>query len=132
MQELVKIAYVDSSKCIACEMCIKSCKKNCFTMIEKEGKIVSEFKDNGCDKCGACVKNCPADAIVLNVTKKGKAEDYLVSNYHDCDACEECVKICPEGFEIVYEKKHIYAHNKKHISEREIKKILFLCKSHTH
>lgn len=44
--------------CIACGVCVKSCRENAITL--KEGKITIDQK--ACTHCGRCAKSCPTEA----------------------------------------------------------------------
>ncbi len=42
-----------------------------------------------CKKCGVCVKNCPAEAIVLGVLPRVERKK--------CVGCASCIAVCPTG-----------------------------------
>lgn len=44
--------------------------------------------DSGCERCGLCVKRCPAKAIILSSEK-------LRWNW-SCEGCLRCINICPQ------------------------------------
>jgi len=60
----------DVEKCIACEICSKTCPISCITVIGKreEGKptkICTQFQvdHSKCMHCGLCVESCPKHAV---------------------------------------------------------------------
>jgi uncharacterized Fe-S center protein len=57
--------------------------------LEMHAKVKPVFKQNKCKACGLCVKNCPADAIVL--------EEYAVMDKAKCIGCATCIAVCPYG-----------------------------------
>lgn len=59
---VAKIEY-DISKCTGCTMCTIVCPHAVFEMNNKKAHLV--FKDR-CMECGACMVNCPADAIQVS------------------------------------------------------------------
>lgn len=54
-------------------------------------KRVAKFNHAVCVACGACVKECPREAIFIN---KGC---YAVGKAELCVGCGKCAKICPSG-----------------------------------
>jgi len=54
---------LSTEKCIGCRRCTEVCPHRVFIMSDKQAKI--EYKDR-CMECGACAKNCPANAITVN------------------------------------------------------------------
>ncbi len=63
LKDVVTLEY-DISRCIGCRMCTEVCPHNVFEM--KNGKSFITNRDK-CMECGACMMNCPAEAI--NVQK---------------------------------------------------------------
>jgi MinD superfamily P-loop ATPase len=57
-------AYINSSKCISCGLCMSYCRFNAIT-----DYIVDPLS---CEGCGVCVKFCPAAAIDFNEEKCGE------------------------------------------------------------
>lgn len=58
-----------SENCIKCKRCLKDiCFANAISFNE-ETKLI-EINQNKCRGCGACVNNCPHDAIKITYTKK--------------------------------------------------------------
>lgn len=56
---VAKITY-DASKCIGCKMCVIVCPHAVFTVCGN--KAILSYRDR-CMECGACMRNCIADAI---------------------------------------------------------------------
>jgi len=52
----------DSSKCVACTLCVEVCPHNVFRMINKKAELVDRDK---CMECGACALNCKTQAITV-------------------------------------------------------------------
>ena len=51
---------LDENKCTGCPMCLDVCPHAVFKMNSKH--VVIQNRD-ACMECGACSRNCPADAI---------------------------------------------------------------------
>jgi len=47
-------------KCIGCKRCTEVCPHRVFEIIEEKAIIIDK---DSCIECGACVLNCPVDAI---------------------------------------------------------------------
>ena len=52
----------DAGLCNGCEMCAVVCPHAVFTM---DGRLAVLADSQGCMECGACMVNCPTDAIVV-------------------------------------------------------------------
>lgn len=50
-------------KCIGCTLCTQVCPHAVFEMKDNKARIADL---NACMECGACVNNCPAQAIEVN------------------------------------------------------------------
>ncbi|SPY43665.1 ferredoxin [Peptoniphilus harei] len=73
------VAVVDKEKCVACMKCINICPKKIIslrpykskTVVEckslDSGKVVRNNCSIGCIGCGICEKNCPKDAIHVEI-----------------------------------------------------------------
>lgn len=96
------LPVVKLENCVACGACVEACPRGIIELVDKEAKIVvacvskdkpKVTKDScqvGCIKCKICVKNCPAEAIVV----EGGA---AVIDQAKCTACGVCVEKCPTG-----------------------------------
>ncbi len=65
-------------------------------------KRVAKFNPLLCVACGACVKECPREAISIY---KGC---YAVGNAEQCVGCGKCAKICPGGCIEILERRAGY------------------------
>ncbi len=59
----VSTLVLDKEKCIGCSLCTEVCPHIVFEMREKKAHI-RDF--NACMECGACVNNCPSEAISVS------------------------------------------------------------------
>ena len=53
---------LDDNQCTGCGMCVDVCPHEVFKMNSKHVTIQNR---DACMECGACSKNCPADAIFV-------------------------------------------------------------------
>ena len=56
---------------------------------KKGGKVPHPKGRSGCNRCGVCAKQCPADAIPLS--------DPKTVDSAKCISCMKCVSVCPTG-----------------------------------
>lgn len=70
-----------------------------FSFFSKKNKIGYTISEEGCIKCGLCVKNCPADAII----QKDKKSLPIISK-SECIVCGKCKEVCPSEV-ITYDKE---------------------------
>lgn len=59
------IAHVDSTKCVRCYTCVRTCPHAAVEMADYDEVIAARVVDLACRGCGACVANCPVRAIDL-------------------------------------------------------------------
>lgn len=59
------VAHVDSTKCIRCYTCVRTCPHAAAEMAEYDEVVAARIVDLACQGCGACVANCPVRAIEL-------------------------------------------------------------------
>jgi NAD-dependent dihydropyrimidine dehydrogenase PreA subunit len=52
-----------AEKCIGCGRCIEVCSHAVFRVDDKKARITDK---DLCMECGACAKNCPAEAISVD------------------------------------------------------------------
>lgn len=53
---------LDEEKCVGCGMCTIVCPHAVFSMNKNHARIIDR---DACMECGACAKNCAADAIFV-------------------------------------------------------------------
>ncbi|MEA4887840.1 MAG: RnfABCDGE type electron transport complex subunit B [Clostridiaceae bacterium] len=95
------IAHVDSSRCKACGLCVKTCPKSLIAIIPKHyqaytvscrnkwpGAQTRKNCKTGCIGCGRCHQVCPAGAITLDGPLA--SIDQLL-----CTHCGKCLEVCP-------------------------------------
>lgn len=54
---------LSTEKCIGCKKCLEVCPHGVFDINDTKVKIIDK---DMCMECGACAKNCPADAITVS------------------------------------------------------------------
>ena len=59
----VSSLVLDKDKCSGCRLCTEVCPQSVFEIYEQKARIV-DF--NACMECGACVTNCPTQALAVN------------------------------------------------------------------
>jgi len=59
------IAHVDSTKCVRCLTCIRSCPHAAVEMADYDDVTAARVVDLACQGCGVCAVNCPVQAIDL-------------------------------------------------------------------
>src|SRR5512142_648748 len=103
--------YVDPSRCIGCQSCVKACEE-CethrghsminFDFIDREETIATAALL--CWHCDdpTCAEVCPADAI-----KKGADGVVQSSLKPRCIACNNCVLACPFGIPKMETRMHL-------------------------
>lgn len=72
------ILTLDVEKCTGCRRCIMVCPHSVFAVRHKVASIV---KPNSCMECGACVKNCPENALYTNPDDGCGCAAYIISSW---------------------------------------------------
>ncbi len=83
LTNVVTLQY-DAQKCIGCQMCTTVCPRAVFEMEQKRAVMINRDQ---CIECGACMVNCPADAISVRAgvgCAKGILNDALGIQGSDC------------------------------------------------
>lgn len=57
-----KIVRINADKCSGCGLCVAACHEGALKMIDGKARLISEAY---CDGLGACLPECPADAITI-------------------------------------------------------------------
>ncbi|GBG58285.1 nitrite reductase [Sporomusaceae bacterium FL31] len=90
----------------AVSSCPNSCTKPQANDVGFKGVVEPLVDQAACVKCGACVRRCPAKAMVIE-----NAE--LVIDYNKCLACGVCIKLCPKkALQVGRKGYHIYVGGK--------------------
>lgn len=76
----------EARACLACDPapCVKACPTGAYTQ-RKGGGVVAKI--DLCNKCGACARACPVDAIYLD----------NIGTPFVCIHCGRCVSFCPHS-----------------------------------
>ena len=64
-----KLAFVDKKICVACGVCVKTCRKEAISIYKGCFAQVDEGK---CVGCGLCAKACPAGCISVKERSETK------------------------------------------------------------
>ena len=72
------MTYIVNDKCIKCkEMdCVEVCPVDCFY----EGENFLAIKPDECIDCGACIPECPVDAIFADTDVPDEEEEWIQRN----------------------------------------------------
>lgn len=74
------MAFVVTEPCVKCKFtdCVNVCPVDCF----REGANFLVIDPEECIDCGACVPECPAEAIYLDEDVPEKWQEYILLNEH--------------------------------------------------
>ncbi|OUJ19458.1 Pyruvate:ferredoxin oxidoreductase delta subunit PorD [Methanonatronarchaeum thermophilum] len=61
---------LDKDACIGCEKCWEYCPDTCKIEVEHEDDIIFETDLDYCKGCGICAKECPVEAIEMELDEK--------------------------------------------------------------
>ena len=64
-----KLAVPDQKICVACGVCMKTCRKNAISIYKG---CYAQVDNTKCVGCGLCAKACPAGCIVIQERSAGK------------------------------------------------------------
>ena len=56
---------LDSSKCTGCGRCVEVCPHRVFAIENTNGRKAEILNKDSCMECGACAKNCLAEAVTV-------------------------------------------------------------------
>lgn len=74
------MAFVVAEPCVKCKYtdCVNVCPVDCF----REGENFLVIDPDECIDCGACVPECPAEAIFLDTDLPEQWAEYIFLNAH--------------------------------------------------
>lgn len=76
---LLKVV-LDKEKCKGTNICADVCPRNCYEL-DKERKVMTMPHPERCVQCGACIVQCPYDALYFENTKKEIITPDIVRKY---------------------------------------------------
>ena len=69
------IIKIDEEKCNGCGLCVEGCHEGALQIIDGKARIISDLF---CDGLGACLGECPVDAIELEEREAEPYNEYVV------------------------------------------------------
>ncbi len=74
------MAFVVTEPCVKCKFtdCVSVCPVDCF----RDGENFLVIDPDECIDCGACVPECPVEAIYLDDDVPDKWQEYILLNAH--------------------------------------------------
>jgi len=106
--------YVVTEPCVKCKFtdCVSACPVDCFY----EGENMLVIHPDECIDCGACVPECPVEAIFEETDVPSKWDDYIALNERlsqKWPVIDEQKDPLPEADEYrdVAEKRHLLSEN---------------------
>jgi len=80
------MTYIVNDKCINCRHtdCVEVCPVDCFY----EGENTLVIHPDECIDCGACVPECPVDAIFADTDVPDEEEYWIERNEEESDGAE--------------------------------------------
>ena len=113
IDEVKKIAVIDSKKCVACGLCVKECPLNLIELVPREltQYLASNYRAArkipgrehctiGCIHCKRCIKVSKNNEVIWDEEK-----DLPVFNLNLCPAAPEAVEACPKNTFMVKDLK---------------------------
>ena len=105
------MTYVVAEPCIKCKYtdCVDVCPVDCFA----EGENFLVINPDECIDCGACVPECPTEAIFADAELPEKWADYLkinaelAPNWPKISAKKEALPEAEEWKSVVEKKEHL-------------------------
>lgn len=68
--------------------------------------MTANVDSKACDRCGACIGVCPANALLL-------LDGPVIVDKDRCTGCGTCVKICPFGALSLVDIQEVAVQNKR-------------------
>jgi ferredoxin len=104
------MAFVVAEPCVKCKYtdCVDVCPVDCF----REGENFLVIDPEECIDCGACVPECPAEAIYLDDDVPEEWHEYILLNAHLASKWPSITDSCdplPESdeFKAIEMKRHL-------------------------
>jgi NAD-dependent dihydropyrimidine dehydrogenase PreA subunit len=72
-----KIIEIDQDRCNGCRKCVSACHEGAIQMVNGKAKLVSDVY---CDGLGACIGDCPVDAIKIIEREAGEFSEEAVKD----------------------------------------------------
>ena len=76
------MTYIVKDECIKCKLtdCVEVCPVDCFY----EGENMLVIKPDECIDCGACISECPVEAIFADTDVPADQEEWIERNETEC------------------------------------------------
>ena len=76
------MTYIVKDECIKCKLtdCVEVCPVDCFY----EGKNMLVINPDECIDCGACISECPVEAIFADTDVPADQEAWIERNETEC------------------------------------------------
>ena len=71
-----KVVKINEDKCNGCRLCVPACAEGAIQIIDGKARLVA---DNLCDGLGACLGDCPQDAITIEEREADEFDEVAVA-----------------------------------------------------
>ncbi|MBW2504409.1 MAG: 4Fe-4S binding protein [Deltaproteobacteria bacterium] len=73
-----QIVKIDEEKCTGCGLCVPACAEGAIKMVDGKARLIA---DNLCDGLGACLGDCPVDAITIEEREADSFDEKAVETH---------------------------------------------------